>query len=268
MHEFENIAFLDQQKTGSTTIVKALKRLLDEREIHKDMHGPVPRGFDRTKKCFISVREPLSLYISLFKFGLNSRGTLFSRMNRRGHVHYDEPTLESFEEWLAFVLDPANAKAVSTEYENSCQAETIGILTFRLCYLSIPKSLTRLQEFSNRSKLERVFEKRRVYSEYVRTECLYSDLFAVLRHWEDGIKLKNPLTNIEDMIAKAGSRNVSPEIEGLSVKTVSPKLRDLVREREWLIYKTFGYDQNPSGLPTGCIANMQRHTGQRQNKAS
>ena len=95
-----------------------------------------------------------------------------------------------------------------------------------------------------------------------------SDVIAVLRHWEDGIKLKNPLTNIEDMIAKAGSRNVSPEIEGLSVKTVSPKLRDLVREREWLIYKTFGYDQNPSGLPTGCIANMQRHTGQRQNKAS
>lgn len=268
MHEFENIAFLDQQKTGTTTIVKALRLLLDETEIHSDIHGPVPRGFDKTKKCFVSVREPVSLYISLFKFGAGSRGTLFSKMRKRGLSDYYEPSLESFEDWLAYVLDPANANSLGREYAASCQAERIGMLTFRLINMSIPKSLSRMEEFSNRTKLERVFERRHVYSEYVRTERLYEDLFAVLRHWESGIKLKAPLTTVEDMIDKIKTRNVSQKIEGLSVQNVSPKLRDLVRQREWLLYKTFGYDQNPLGFPTACIAKSGDSADQSQNSAS
>jgi hypothetical protein len=255
MHEFENIAFLDQQKTGTTTVVRALRRLLDEREIHSDTHGPIPRGFDRTKRCFVSVREPLSLYISLFKFGAgSSRGTLFSKMKKRGLTAYYEPTLEAFEEWLAFVLDPANAEAVGWEYEASRQTERIGILTFRFLNLCIPKSLSRMPEFSNKVKLQRVFERRRVYSEYVRTECLYEDLFAVLRHWQDGIKLKSPLTTMDDMIARIRTQNVSRKIDGLSAEKVSQKMRDLVRQREWMLYETFGYDDNPLGHPTACVA--------------
>ncbi|HVU21135.1 MAG TPA: hypothetical protein VHE09_10415 [Rhizomicrobium sp.] len=255
MHEFENIAFLDQQKTGTTTIVKALRRLLAEREIHTDIHGPIPRGFDKDKKCFVSVRDPLSTYISLFKFGAGSRkGTLYSTLRKKGLSDYYEPSLDAFERWLEFVLDPANAGNVSREYADSSQAERMGLLTFRLLYLCVPKARTRLEELDGRNKVERVFAKRRIYSEYVRTEHLYEDLFGVLRHWESGIKLKAPLTTVEDMIDIVRTRNVSQPIEGLSAANVSPRLLALVQEREWLLYKTFGYDRSPSGIPTACLA--------------
>jgi len=46
-------------------------------------------------------------------------------------------------------------------------------------------------------------------------------------------------------------RNASQKISGLTRERVSPALLDRVREREWLIYETFGYDENPKGIPFG-----------------
>ena len=264
MLEFENIAFLDQQKTGTTTILKALRVLLDEEEIHLDRHGPVPRGFDRRKKCFVSVRDPLSLYISLFKFGATSKkGTLFKFLQKRQLSHYYEPTLEAFEPWLRFVLDPDNAASLGSRYARSNQADRIGMLTFRVLYLSIPKLRSRIAECDSGKALEQMFERERIYSEYVRTECLYDDLFGVLRHWKSGIKLKSSLTTVEDMIAEVKTLNVSGKIERLSADNLSPELRELVHKREWLLYKTFGYDKNPLGAPTACLANGEHPASQR-----
>jgi hypothetical protein len=256
MHEFENIAFLDQQKTGSTTIARALRKLLAEKEIYFDTHGAIPAEFDKAKKCFISVREPLSIYISLFKFGAGSKkGSLYNSLRKKELSHYYEPTLGAFETWLEFVLDPANARTLNYDYADYGPVDCAGILTFRFLDLCLPKSRTRLKKVTTREKLERVLGRKHVYSEYVRTESLYEDLFGVLRHWESDIKLEAPLTTPEDMIAKVKTQNVSRKIKGLTPDSVSPRLRNLVQEREWLIYRTFGYDQSPNGLPTSCIAN-------------
>jgi len=268
VHEFENLAYLDLQKTGTTTIVSALRALLAEKEVYKDIHGPIPRKFDRKKNCFVSVREPLAAYISLFNYGVGSkRGTLFGNMFKKGLIHYYDPTLEAFECWLEYVLDPENAPVVSRLYSKSFPAGIAGLMTYRLLHLCIPKAQRRLRSCSTRAALSGLFEQKRVYSEYVRTEHLFDDLFHVLRQWEGQLRLKSPLTTVEDMASSLRARNVSRKVAGVSPETVSPRLRQLVREREWLIYREFGYDEDPKGKPTLCIRDPEKAGARRRRRA-
>ncbi len=251
MKEYENVIYLDLQKTGSTTIRSVLSALLDEQFNEQKPHGPLPEGFDRSKLFFISVREPLSLYISLFNFGSgNRRGSLYSNLRRKGRAELFDHSPKAFEGWLRFVLNPENANAVEKEYARSTMAETLGLLSFRLLYLSIPKSLQKMGKgkFQNRDDVRRLFQ-RRVYEDYVRTENLGGDLFAFLNHYSSRLKLREPLTTPEDLIALVPVRNASKKVPGLSPQSVSPELRQLVRDREWLLYEAFGYDTDQNGRP-------------------
>ncbi len=69
MKEYDNIAYLDLQKTGSTVIQNVLRNVLAEKYLWRKPHSTLAEKLNRSKVYFISVREPLSLYISLFNFG-------------------------------------------------------------------------------------------------------------------------------------------------------------------------------------------------------
>jgi len=266
VYEYENIAYLDLQKTGTTTIVYALRELLAEEEIYADVHGPIPSNFDRNKNCFVSIREPLSTYISLFNFGCGSKkGTLYHALRKKSLEHYYERTLAAFERWLEFVLDPTNATLLGGLYAKQFPFECAGLMTFRLLYLSIPRSIHRLAKCSKNQDLSRLLERKRRFSQYVRTEHLYDDLFQILRHWEDELRLKSPLTSADDLVASLKTRNVSQKIDGLAADAVSPRMRQLVREREWLIYQEFGYDAHAKGAPPPC-AGDERKSAEPRNK--
>jgi len=249
MREYESLAYIDMQKTGSGTIKRVLANTLDEELVRKNLRG-IPDDFDRSKVCFISVREPLSLYISLFNFGVGSqRGGFFRALGRRGRDDLLVPTREGFERWLNFVLDPQNAETVKPEYE-SAPCEVIGLLSFRLLSQSIPNALHKLKKgkFREPNRLRDLMQKA-AFNDYVRLENLGGDLFSLFEHHASQIKLRQPLTTAEALMADIPVVNSSAKISDLKPDTVSSGVRQRVREREWLFYETFGYDEYPKGRP-------------------
>lgn len=259
MKEYEGVTYLDLQKTGSGTIKTVLDGVLVNTRYRTSSHTPLPDGFDRSQLFFISIREPLALYISLFSFAAgNRKGALFRSLSRNGQEKLLLPTYDGFETWLRFVLDPKNAHLViRSEYAESSMAEKIGILSFRLLYLSIPRAMQRMRsgKFQTPDEIRSLFEKR-VYREYVRTENLDEDLFAFLKYYRDRLRFRRPLTTVQELTAQTRRKNKSIKVEGLSPDTVSPELRALVRERDWLIYEMFGYDRDPKGRPPNCLTQL------------
>jgi hypothetical protein len=256
VREFENIGFIDLQKTGTTTIVKALQSILDEKEVYRHVHGPVPAQFDRSKLYFISVREPLSLYISLFNFGSgNKLGALYESLKTQGLGHLFQSTREAFEIWLDFMLDPANAPVLNRRYGEAAPFESVGLLSVRLLYVSLPnfEKRVRRDKIGNPEEIRSLFMKKHIFDEYVRTENLIGDLFAFLRRHSGRLRLRHQLTTAEELAATVRTRNTSKKIPGLSPETVSPALKKRVREREWLFYEVFGYDTDPNGRPPECV---------------
>lgn len=251
MQEFENVAYFDLQKTGSTTIKTVLRGILDEKALHRNGHDGPREDYDRSKPSFISTREPLSLYISLFNFAtLERSGGLYNRMVRSGQEGFYEPNVKAFERWMAFVLDPANAGSLNKEYAHGAPCEVIGLLSFRVLLVSMPnaRETMRSNEFNDRDAVRELFGQR-VWRDHVRIENLGGDFFAFLKRNEARLKLKEPLPGEEDFVARLPRRNASGKIAGLTRENVSPAIMERVREREWLLYEAFGYDKDPNGTP-------------------
>ena len=251
MQEFENVAYFDLQKTGSTTIKKTLRALLDEELLYRSVHDGPREDYDRSKPSFVSTREPLSLYISLFNFAtLERSGGLYGRMRRSGHEGFYEPSVKAFERWMAFVLDPDNADSLGKEYARCGLREIIGLLSFRLLLVSLPNARETMKSnrFNDRDAVRGLFGQH-VWREHVRIENLGGDLFAFLKRNESRLRLKESLADETGFVARLPVRNASQKVTGLTRASVSPSLLDRVREREWLIYETFGYDRDPKGIP-------------------
>jgi|HubBroStandDraft_5_1064220.scaffolds.fasta_scaffold138784_2 hypothetical protein len=244
MQEFENVAYMDLQKTGSTTIKAVLRNVLDESFVHRGAHSGPREGYDRSKLAFISAREPLSLYISLFNFAtMEKEGNLYGRLCKTGHESLYAPSVAAFERWLEFVLDPRNAAALKRDYANCAPCETIGLLSFRLLYISVPNALKKMKRdrFEEKDAI-RALLGRRIWREHVRVETLGRDLFAFFARHADRLRFRAPLPAEDAFVAALPTRNVSRKIEGLVPGNVAPTLRQRVREREWLFYEAFGYD--------------------------
>lgn len=110
-------------------------------------------GYDPNKFYFITVRHPVSQYVSLFRFGLDGKGALFTRLNRSGHAGdlYREGN-DGFNRWLGFVLDPANAEAIGRGYARAAHLG-VGLQTYRFLFLALRKSNMIFQQATDHDDL-------------------------------------------------------------------------------------------------------------------
>jgi hypothetical protein len=242
---------MDFQKAATTSIVGFLEENLDDKLIKKSVHRPAEKGHDIRKFHFISVRNPLSTYISLFGHGCKKRGGMYKGFKKRGLEHLYVPTLTGFQHWLDFMLEPKNAWVIKKKYAIMGLSDICGPLTYRLLMLSIVDPISTLKKCKNdkRSDIAKFFYENRIYDYYVRTEELANDLFAMLTGHADRVKLKDPLTTLDDLRARIPRKNAGTKIDGLTSDAVSAELRARVREYEWLLYETFGYDEGTNGNP-------------------
>lgn len=103
MIELETAVFLQNQKTGSTFVEKFLQAHCDEALVaHMKHKAPVIRR--RGKFHFMTVRDPLDLYLSLFNFGLDGKGQIRERMKKFGMDKPYERGIDGFEDWLLAIF--------------------------------------------------------------------------------------------------------------------------------------------------------------------
>lgn len=171
MHDFGHLCYLEMQKTGSSFVNVFLKKCCTLPEVKHQKHMWVRSDYDSKKFYFITIRHPLSLYSSLYRYGLDKLGGFYNRLQRAGKTIY----YETFESFCSFMLDPHNAIFFGQGY-NEKIAEQIGFMTFRFMKLSLQFPLKKINNalLSGNDLVE--LERKFIINSYLKNEQLCQDL--------------------------------------------------------------------------------------------
>ena len=102
-------------------------------------------SFRQNTFYLITIRHPLSLYSSLYRYGLDGRGGVFHRLDRANLLN----VYSDFDVFLRFVLNPKNAQVLGDGYTPEISRH-IGIMSFRFLKLSLRYPLQSINQFIDR----------------------------------------------------------------------------------------------------------------------
>jgi hypothetical protein len=243
MLEYETFAYLDVQKTASTFIAKLLQGYCTEKKIRQRAHAPVGASYDPSKFYFISVRDPLDQYISLYSYGCKASGAMYWTLHEKGMSDLYNSSWRGFRHWLDFVLDPENAGLVSRPYAQAgdgraCQL--IGLQSFRLLNVAVPRPGTVLEQSQTKEALALAYRQANIADFTVRYENLRESLSELIR-----TKLRHAISNLEEALAYAASAEPKNTSDRIDKFETDPRLGGrrtrILHEREWLLHEVFGY---------------------------
>ena len=246
MYEFPSFVYLDMEKTGSTFIFHMLENFASEDAIQRNHHMPMPADCDRSKFYFISVRDPLDAYISLYSFGCQAQGKVFAKLSRRGLGDHYDGTTEGFNSWLAMTLKKRNAEFVAGDRIGDSEiGELLGPQSYRYLRLAVPDARERLDQCTTRKDILALYESEKLPGFVVRHESFTSDLCALLRG-----PLRPWITDVDaaaKFVETTKPRNVSKRIDKENIDfAIKPRLLRRLREREWFLNELFGYCEHGS----------------------
>jgi hypothetical protein len=243
MHEFETFVYLDVQKTGSTFISHFLRKFCTEKEIRREHHARLPEDFDTKKFCFISVRDPLDQYLSLYSYGCEAQGKLFARLYNEGLGDFYDGTWPGFRGWLNFVLEPENANLMGEGYgtrRTGTASSYIGFQSYRVFALAVPAANRLLAASHTKEAASEIYDGSNTVNYVIKNETLRSDLIELIN-----TRLRNSITDIAEairFIEQEKSHNASDRVDRYaSNPRLGKQLRLLLESREWLLYEKFGY---------------------------
>lgn len=244
MLEYESFAYLDVQKTGSTFITAFLDKFSAEHEVRRLQHAAMPADYDRAKFYFISARDPLDQYISLYSYGCEGRGSFFFKMKHRGHDGLYDGTWRGFCYWLDFVLRPENANLLGEQgYGTAASANLtrlIGYQTYRVLNLAIPDVHQALKDCRTRADVREVYKTANIATFTIRFQNLREDLAKLVT-----TRLRGSIMNLEqalEFIHTQEPMNTSERIDWYGAgRELRGKLLRLLHKREKLLYAEFGF---------------------------
>ena len=234
MDDFGRIIYLDVEKTGSSFISKFLQENMTCQRVKKVKHGRIANDFKKGCFYFISVRNPLSQYLSLYSYGCDGKGAIYESLAKSGHTQLYQPDKESFQQWLQFVLSAENARHLGAEYQ-SVDTELMGLQTFRFLALSFQKALQKLKPTHDYATLCRLYEKKKIHSFVVRNESLRADMETLVEtHLSSLVNVKSAKRYLE----KSPPINRSVAL-GFDIKSIDEKTMSLLRRKERFLLDRF-----------------------------
>lgn len=244
MHEYETFVFLDVPKTGTTFIEQVLQRFCTEELICRKTHYAVGSSYDPNKFHFISVRNPLDQFISLYSYGSEKRGRLFKNFVRLGHGSLYDGSWAGFKSWLDFALAPENATALSPSYGSSASGTTcqlIGIQSYRFLSLAVPYPKQLLAKCLTKDAIWEAYTSQKIANFTVRHEQFRLDLSELL-----STKLSHAILDLNEALIYIKTEkpiNTSDRIDrNLASPRIGTEREKLLREREWLLYEALGIE--------------------------
>ena len=240
MLEFETFVYLDLQKTGSTFICHLLRTYSIEKEISFSRHDGVGSQFHPEKFHFISIRNPLDQYLSLYAYGCRGKGSLFARLQKRGQGHLYDSSWSAFERWLEFVLDSENAILLDGQYGRlSALPGLVGFQTYRFLELAILNPATCLNACRTEDDVRRIFASESLIKFVIRHERFDADMEELLRG-----PIRGAISDLEGALVflASGRKMNASRGERICPDNGSPsRIGRLLQSREWLLQELFGY---------------------------
>lgn len=239
MRNFGAFVYLDLQKTGTHFIGDVLMRFSRTPQLAYRMHGPVGPDETRDKFHFISCRDPLDQYLSLYSFGCEGKGLLAKQLHRAGRAALYDGTSAGFHKWLKMVLNPANADLLGEGYQRSGIAALVGFQTFRLLMLSIAEPARWVPQCRTRNDISALYDNANLADYYVRVETLRDSLVGLLQG-----PLAPYISDVPTAVAytrTAPALNTSARVDADRGFSVPPTAAAAIEEREWLFFEKLGY---------------------------
>jgi hypothetical protein len=240
MIEFESFCFLQNHKTGCTLVETFLRTHCSEDIVRYEKHW-APPARRPGKFHFVGIREPLDTYLSLFNYGLDGRGEIFSRLRAAGLGGLYAAGIDGFAAWLGHLLDPRSSEIL---YPPGCawMAAESGLLTARFLRLAIPGS----QRGPGGHWAARL-----AGPDAVDAVLRYETLVPQLRDLVCG-PLRHAFAQLDAALAWLAAPpriNASQRRDRLGVPHLPPDLRAQLARRERLLFDAFYPDQRPDGIP-------------------
>lgn len=237
MLEFEDIVYLDVQKTGSTYIRKFLQRFARTPEISGVKHKAVVH-YDEKKLYIISCRDPLRQYLSLYAYGCQGLGTFRFKKEKVGIDHLYDGTIAGFTGWLELIVPASTGRKYMTGLNRHRLLELFGVQTLRFLRLALPSYREVFETIERKSDVKDRLKSQGLMDFLIKQETLTTDL-ARLVSGEHAGRFKD-LDAVEKYLAETGKINRTPDF-GIDVTALSPEVLALVQEREWFFFETLGY---------------------------
>lgn len=226
MQDFGSFVYLDMPKTGSWYVVTFLKQVSRIEEKAFARHRWVGQTYNPKAFHFISVRNPVSLYNSLYRYGLDKKGGVYNRLkdSRNLQVYRD------FDYFCSFALDPANARLLDTRYDQTA-AEQCGFMSFRYLRLCLQNPDERIAQQLAGGKALSHLKADFIIDHVVRTENLNDDLLSltteIIPEYFDPEQVRLFLESMPKI-------NVS-YIPADQVQLADGRMRDRILEKEHLL---------------------------------
>jgi hypothetical protein len=243
MHEFQSFVYLAPQKTGTTFISAMLDEFCKEEQFRNHSHVPMGADYDKGKFYFISVRDPLDAYLSLYSYGSGAQGRMRHRFEEEGLGDLYDGTLTGFNEWLAYVLKPRKAAALDRVYAKfggGATSALIGLQSYRYLRAALPAPETTLAACRTEDDIRQVYKEKKLPTYFVRFETFTSDLIALLRG-----PLRHAMRDVEaavNYVETAPRLNTSERVDAFHDEIkLGKKLKRKLAEREWFLHEEFGY---------------------------
>jgi sulfotransferase famil protein len=243
MHEFETFVYIDVQKTGSTFISELLERFCSEKEVRYRKHGRAQRKYDPSKFYFISVRDPLDQYLSLYSHGCGGNGGLFMRLTNLGRGDLYDSTWEGFRRWLKFVLREDNAELLDDNYGvhgNGDIRKLMGLQTYRFLEMALLDAKETLDACKTEDDVRKAYAEKKMASHLIRYETFRADLEHLIT-----TKLRDSFKDLDgalQFVREGPKVNASERIDQfLDDPKIGPKNRKMLNQREWFMHEEFGY---------------------------
>lgn len=235
MIRFDTFCYLQNHKTGCTFVEAFLRRFSREPVRGYRKHAALAHR-EPQKFCFVNVRAPLDVYLSLYSFGLDGHGEVRQRLHGAGRGALYAQGIDGFERWLAFVLDPANGALLSPRYAAPVAAQ-VGFVSYRFLRLACPGFEQACAAFRGKDDLCRFFERAQAVDRVIRYEALVDELSAVAQG-----PLQHAMTDVAaatDWIRSTPAINASSRRDRGRPPRLPESTRGALREREWFLYERF-----------------------------
>lgn len=242
MYEFPGFVYLDVQKTGSNFVIEFLRLHAREDAVTFERHTPVSAKEPNTF-YFITCRDPLDQYLSLYSYGCAGRGRLRAKLSAEMY----DGTPAGFSAWLRFTTDERNADTSREmkKYGRSGISGFAGFQMYRFLNLSFAAPRDVLAACRDADELRQAFRTRRIWSELLRNETLASSLASLARG-----ALAPHLRDVDAAVAylkDAPRVNASERVDRAEGFAVADADKRLIEEREWLFFEDLGYPRYTTG---------------------
>lgn len=246
MQDYGAFCYLDVQKTGSTFICSLLRASSHTPALMSNKHMPLRAGRKSNKRrsdaghfrdgtfYFNSVRNPLAYYASLYNYGCDNRGAIYSKLKISGKSELYDGTKEGFYAWCDLITNSENAHLLGSEFARLCFSG-IGFLTYRFLKLSVASPRQHLDKLHSVEEAIILYGSHNICQYTIKNDTLDDDLrFLIDNHLSEYLDRDKALRflnrkRINSSKSKAANSNMLMGYSNL----------ELILEKERLIFTKF-----------------------------